>query len=261
VRTNGLRATRGAGISRRHFRKDARSPHREAHAVDMRQALAQAEDSRLENERRLKYQGTAQVRLEVLHFPWDQPRELDLKHVRYLKECFRNDSCRRLPERNHISAVIEREHLDAAVQAAEVSYGDLLSKQPGGYPELMFPDGYQLQCLHGRHRIQAAREFLLPKDKWWTVDLYLAGMTKILSKEMISPNRHLPRSQSRVENILDRRLRQRGAADRWRAVPQDTAVSLPTTAQPREEVEGSAKGEQEEEPDGSNPERGPHHSI
>jgi hypothetical protein len=148
----------------------------------MRQALAQAEDLRLEKERRLKYQGTAQVRLEVLSFRWDQPRELDLKHVGHLVECFRKDTCRRLPARNHISAVIERAHLDAAVQASRISYADLLSKQPDGYAELVFPDGYQLHCLHGRHRIQAAREFLLPKDHWWTVDLYLAGRSKILPR-------------------------------------------------------------------------------
>lgn len=35
--------------------------------------------------RRLKYQGTARIRLEVLHFRWDRPRELDSKHVEYLK--------------------------------------------------------------------------------------------------------------------------------------------------------------------------------
>jgi hypothetical protein len=36
--------------------------------------------------------------------------------------------------------------------------------------------GYQLECLHGRHRIQAGREFLSPRNKWWAVDLYLAGI-------------------------------------------------------------------------------------
>lgn len=42
----------------------------------------------------------------------------------------------------------------------------------GGYPELVFPAGYQAECLHGPHRIQAAKELWLD---WWTVDLYLAG--------------------------------------------------------------------------------------
>ncbi|TAQ83715.1 hypothetical protein B7494_g7958 [Chlorociboria aeruginascens] len=34
--------------------------------------------------------------------------------------------------------------------------------------------GHHLTCLHGRHRIQAAREILPPTDAWWAVDLYLA---------------------------------------------------------------------------------------
>ena len=45
-----------------------------------------------------------------------------------------------------------------------------------GYPELAFPDGYQLECLHGKDRIQAAREFLSPRNKWWRVDLYPKGI-------------------------------------------------------------------------------------
>jgi len=52
-------------------------------------------------------------------------------------------------------------------------------------PELGFWPGYQLECLHGRHRIQAAKQALLPPDKWWTVDLYLAGMINYLCPRCI----------------------------------------------------------------------------
>jgi hypothetical protein len=60
----------------------------------------------------------------------------------------------------------------------------LLSNPRDRYPELVFPGGYQLECLHGRHRIQAGREFLSPRDKWWAVDLYLAGIIKISFKDL-----------------------------------------------------------------------------
>jgi hypothetical protein len=144
----------------------------------MRQALAQLEDSKIERERRRTYRGTARVRLEALHFRRNRPRELDRKHVEYLKRCFRKDGCRRLPKENHISAVIDQEHLDRAIRGSEISQADLLTNQPHHYAELVFPSGYQLECLHGQHRIQAAREveILSPIDKWWTVDLYLAGI-------------------------------------------------------------------------------------
>ena len=31
---------------------------------------------------------------------------------------------------------------------------------------------HDLICLHGRHRIEAAKKYLHPDDKWWVVDLY-----------------------------------------------------------------------------------------
>ncbi|ELR09839.1 hypothetical protein GMDG_04322, partial [Pseudogymnoascus destructans 20631-21] len=44
------------------------------------------------------------------------------------------------------------------------------------YPLLEFPTGFHLECLHGRHRIEAGREFLHPGDDWWTADLYLSDL-------------------------------------------------------------------------------------
>jgi hypothetical protein len=62
----------------------------------------------------------------------------------------------------------------------------------GGYPELVFPAGYQVECLHGRHRIQAAKELGL---EWWTVDLYLAGGL-ILSVDNNDPDRCLEQTSN-----------------------------------------------------------------
>ena len=68
-----------------------------------------------------------------------------------------------------------------------------LGKYPqGGYPELVFPAGYQVECLHGRHRIQAAKELGLD---WWTVDLYLAGKL-ILSVENFDSDRCLEQTST-----------------------------------------------------------------
>jgi len=145
------------------------------HLFRMRQTRYQKEELRLEAEKRVKYKGTARIKLEWLHFRWNEPRELDSKNVERLKSNFRRD-CRRLDIHNHIPALINQQDLNAATQASEVSAQSLLSNPQGGYPELNFPTGYQLECLHGRHRIQAAKEVLPCGDKWWTVDLYLAGI-------------------------------------------------------------------------------------
>lgn len=140
----------------------------------MRRYRSQVEDFRLEAEKQVKYKGTARIRLECLHFPWNEPRELDRKNVERLKSNFLKD-CRRLDVRNHIPAIINQQLLDSATNESSISAEDLLSNSSGSYPELVFPAGFQLQCLHGRHRIQAGKEILRQGERWWTVDLYLEG--------------------------------------------------------------------------------------
>ena len=143
-------------------------------------------DELLEEERWKKFKGTVRVALEVLNFERDQAKDLDVKQVIYLKECFKDDACRRLELQNHIPALIDH-HLFATVAAASgISAEDLLDKKPPEYPELVFPHGFKLKCLRGRHRIQAGREFLAPGDRWWTVDLYLSGKFCFLGEVCIS---------------------------------------------------------------------------
>lgn len=119
------------------------------------------------------------LRLEVLYFQWNELRELSRKNVERLKEVFRTDNIRRLEPRNHIPAVVDQVDLDDAIQASEISAESLLSNPDNDPPVLTFPARHRLTCLHGRHRIQAAREILPPTDAWWTVDLYLAGMSTL----------------------------------------------------------------------------------
>ena len=74
--------------------------------------------------------------------------------------------------RNHVPAVIRQQDLHKAVRAAGIPAETLLSNT---YPELEFPPGYRLECLHGRYRLRAGADILPPGEKRWTVDLYLAG--------------------------------------------------------------------------------------
>ncbi|OBT55954.1 hypothetical protein VE04_03627 [Pseudogymnoascus sp. 24MN13] len=142
----------------------------------------QVDDQRLEGEKRLKFKGTAKISLDVLYFKQNQPRQLNLKHVEYLKECFQNEGCHRLPLCRHIPAKIDQWCLDATIKESGVSARQLLStaKRAGGttdYPRLIFPSDVQVECLHGRHRIEALKKSrLLPEDMWWTVDLYLSDL-------------------------------------------------------------------------------------
>ncbi|KAG9228681.1 hypothetical protein BJ875DRAFT_229273 [Amylocarpus encephaloides] len=145
-------------------------------ALDIQQSQAQNEDSVLEGERRLKYKGTARIGLDVLFFRQDQPRESNKRQADFLVDCFRKEGCHRLPFCNHVPVIIDQESLDAAMQRLGKTADALLTnnKVPD-YPLLEFPTSFHLKCLHGRHRIEAGREFLDPGDDWWTVDLYLSG--------------------------------------------------------------------------------------
>ena len=140
----------------------------------MRPSRRQADNARFERERRGKYRGAARITLDVLHFSEKQSTTLDQENVEYLKEVFRREHCRREPVRNHVLVLIDQSCLDTALGLSGISAAALLTTGDE-YPELRLPAGVRLECLHGKHRIQAGREFLSPRDKWWIAELYLAG--------------------------------------------------------------------------------------
>jgi hypothetical protein len=129
----------------------------------------------LAKERSLKYQGTAKINLNQIVLHPSASREFDPKTVERLREIFVRTGCERLDIRNHVSAVVSRQHLETALQTRHASARALLSNPPDQYLDLQFPTG-AVQCLHGRHRLKAGEEVLPPSDQWWTVDLYLNGV-------------------------------------------------------------------------------------
>ena len=151
----------------------------------MQQIQALEKKSTLEKEKSIKYKRTARIKLGWLHF---KKKQLDIKHVQDLQSRFRKD-CRRLDTRNHVSVIIDEQDLDCALRVFGISTGVLPINAQHEFPELSFWLGYQLECLHERHRIQAAKQTLLPSDKWWAVDLYLASMINYLIVDAYWPDR------------------------------------------------------------------------
>ena len=141
----------------------------------MRQSRVLLEDAKLEEDRHLNSRGTVRIRLDALYIPTEQADKLDKKNVQRLKEIFRREGCRPQEVQNHIVALIDQPCLDAALERSDLSASALSRTQNGYYPELRLARGARLECLHGKHRIQAGREYLSPRDKWWIVDLYLVG--------------------------------------------------------------------------------------
>lgn len=99
--------------------------------MERRSQKAAAYDERIYHERKAKFYGTARVSLSFLHFPTDElfvklPRPK--KDVKRLKRVIRKEDCYRLADdEHHVSALISRLELDAALSRANKSLQDLNS--------------------------------------------------------------------------------------------------------------------------------------
>lgn len=130
---------------------------------------------RLARERRLKFQGTAKIKISQISLP----SEYKPDNVERLRRIFDSEDCDRLSLPNHVVATISRENLMSALSGNQVNANSLMSQPSDSYVSLEFPIG-QVTCLHGQHRLRAGREFLAPYDRWWTVDLYLDGGSRFV---------------------------------------------------------------------------------
>ncbi|KAI9770970.1 MAG: hypothetical protein M1840_002674 [Geoglossum simile] len=115
-----------------------------------------------------------QDQVKIIERKIAEDRGLSRENVEILKHTFKTEGCLRLEPKHHIPAIIDQQTLDLAINSSPaVSLDTLLDNPKKEPPELNIPPGYSLECIHGRHRVQAGNETLAPRDKWWTVDLYL----------------------------------------------------------------------------------------
>ncbi|KAF2195725.1 hypothetical protein K469DRAFT_544903, partial [Zopfia rhizophila CBS 207.26] len=66
---------------------------------------------RLAAEKSIKYRGIASIKLEVLHFVYEEDEE----NVSRLKKLFRKNGCDRLDIRNYVPTIINQQLLDAVI--------------------------------------------------------------------------------------------------------------------------------------------------
>ena len=131
------------------------------------------------------YQGSAKIYLEDLKIRDDPNNEfLDPKNVARLVSIFELEGCLRLDRAHYIPVIIDSGTLEQALVQAELSKEALLNTEIP--PELLLPFTTPAECLHGRHRLAAAKQVLLGDDKWWNVDIYTAGVTHILEIAMLT---------------------------------------------------------------------------
>jgi hypothetical protein len=128
-------------------------------------------EQKISEDKHAKYKGTAQISIEHLDFP-HPCRQVDKKIIEQLKRDFEGEGCIKDQPNNWIPAVIHDSTLQAALEKLATSTEKFKAASKEKPLQLHFPHGVKLECLHGQHRILAAKEFLDQSDLWWTVDLY-----------------------------------------------------------------------------------------
>lgn len=126
-------------------------------------------DRRWATELHNAFQGSARVNLSLIEIgpEW----QLNNENVDALSRVFEKKGVYPLQRENHVEVKVSRANLERALRESGVTADELRQSEPASFPELKFA-GVQLDCLHGKHRVQAARR-MLPPFRWWIVDIYL----------------------------------------------------------------------------------------
>ena len=133
------------------------------------------QETRLEEERKQFYCGSARVDLDTISFDDAPTNQAHHSNVARLVSTFERAGCLRLDPQYHVPAVISQEQLNLAIRNAGSAPEALFHQDPARLPILVFPDDFRVQCLHGRHRIEAAKQYLSWNDRWWVVDFYASS--------------------------------------------------------------------------------------
>ncbi|KAH7304396.1 hypothetical protein B0I35DRAFT_454701 [Stachybotrys elegans] len=142
---------------------------------------------RIEEERALKQLGTARVKLSFLDFPYSEQLQRTKKaNIDRLKRVFRVEGgCRPDDLANRIPAIIDEGQWQQYLSESNISMDHEPENITRTHAEIDFPPGFRLQCLRGRHRVEAARQVLPERDQWWTVDFYPSSITAELKCTLI----------------------------------------------------------------------------
>lgn len=114
--------------------------------------------------------GCAVINLD--HLQIEEPRDyVGMRHrVDRLRKIFEIEGCCNLEPENKVVATVDPSTFANALSSTGVAEEQLLD-QVSQVP-LKFNENARLICIHGRHRLRAAREF---GESCWLVDIYRDG--------------------------------------------------------------------------------------
>lgn len=112
-------------------------------------------------------------------------RRLEPKNVTRLVKRLRQEGCLRRDPQRYIAAIISR---DVLLSALHRSNRELVDLEAPGEPHFLDLGKDTLQCLHGKHRIEAAKQCLDPFDDWWIINLYAPGKPSTSLTRLLIPH-------------------------------------------------------------------------
>ncbi|KAK6810740.1 hypothetical protein RU639_013617 [Aspergillus parasiticus] len=180
-------------------------------------------DRRWATELHNAFQGSARVNLSLIEIgpEW----QLNNENVDALSRVFEKKGVYPLQRENHVEVKVSRANLERALRESGVTADELRQSEPASFPELKFA-GVQLDCLHGKHRVQAARR-MLPPFRWWIVDIYLDNISDELRRAQAEKYQHeisKPVGEIYMNLRHSEAKRDAVAVARWRAQLSDCVL-------------------------------------
>jgi hypothetical protein len=135
-----------------------------------------------------KYLGTALVSIAHLTFP-HPCRQIDRKVIEQLKRDFEGEGCLNEDISNGVPVMIDNETFHAGLEKLAMTAGDFKAASKTALLRFQLNYGTKLECLHGQHRVLAAKEFLSSARSWWSADLYGTGRYNVQFHSMLTQSR------------------------------------------------------------------------
>lgn len=115
-------------------------------------------EQKITSDKLAKFKGTARVSITHLDFP-HPARQIDEKIITQLVRDFEGEGCIREEPCHRIPAVMDDLVLEEALGQIPLTTEEFKAKVDNP-PVLKLRNGAKLECLHGQHRILAAKEHL-----------------------------------------------------------------------------------------------------
>ena len=141
---------------------------------DLNQSVG-LDQEQLLRDRCIHYRGTARLGLQHLTHRDSGDFTLSEKNTSRLIRVFETEGAQRLEPENFVPILFPQTRLQEVLRSNGVSQQELLSDRTPP-PLLHCVEDLPIVVLHGRHRLQAAEQYLSPaQGRWWTVDIYDSG--------------------------------------------------------------------------------------